>query len=362
MSKSVKMLGYVLFFCLLNCLTFSSSTVYSEDNPMYITLLVKWERTFNPNTPNLSFKITNYDNYDFTLSRVVISNKTVWTGEFDVNANDNAELIIEDISEIFELNQFENSVEVYIEKSPNQPLFLDPIYVYNSSEMEARVTQHTLVYLEHSLPFSMPSWVEIGKNASYTTSVWNSTDFNNYTTSYLVENVSLTENIVYTNWTKVNGNLTSSKRVFYPSLGPTYFFSLTQISAIKEAPTRFGGLVYKYEKIVDLDTPLGTFETVKIKREYPTYETNIDIEDYVWVELETGLRLKRYTKYPGSAYNLTSDYIINSHLIETNVLESKIIEENKGISGFPIESVFIGVITASLILYTLKEKLSTNLH
>jgi hypothetical protein len=352
MSKTGNILIFLLFSSLLFTITLGVPSVNSEENAMYFTLLVKWERTVKPSQPNLSYDIINYDNYAFKIMEVVISNITVWSGEFEVDANDKTSFVIDDISQVFELNISENNIEVYIDKSPNQPLILEPIHIFNNSLSEIGVNQFTLIYLEHSIPFLMPSWIDIGKNAFYKVSIWNSTNYNNYTTNYLVENVSLTENIVYTNWTQVNE---TEWRIFYPTLGPTYFFSSSHIDAIKEKPTRFVGLLHIYIENVEIDTPLGKFETIKIKREYPP-ETVGDVEDYVWVEVETGLRMKRYTRYPGSGLNLTSDYIINSHLLETNILESRApARENMGIPGFPLESIIIGVILVSIILYSVRK-------
>ncbi len=352
MSKTGNVLVFLLFSSLLFSSTLRVTIVNSEENPMYFTLLVKWERTVKQSQPNLSYDITNYDNYAFKITEVVISNITVWSGEFEVDANEKTRFDIDDISQVFELNVSENNIEVYIENSPNQPLILDPIYIFNNSLWEIGVNQFTLIYLEHSIPFSMPSWIDIGKNAFYQVSIWNSTNYNNYTTNYLIENVSLTENIVYTNWTQVNE---TDWRVFYPTVGPTYFFSSSHIEAIKERPTRFIGLLHIYMENVEIDTPLGKFETIKIKREYPP-ETTSDVEDYVWVEVETGLRMKRYTRYPGSGLNLTSDYTINSHLLETNILESRApTRENNGIPGFPLESIIIGVILVSIIFYIIRK-------
>jgi hypothetical protein len=326
---------------------------------MYVTALTEWYRFVSPFKPHFNLTVINHDPIDFTITEVIVSNITVWTGESTVYGNSYLDITVDDISEVFALGEFKNPLEVIIKDAFYEPYPIDTIFILNNTAGDVGVRG---ILIKHNAGLTLPDWLESGKKVTYKNSIWNSTNYDNHTLTTEIYEIDFNESIIKLDWTKKNETITNYETQAYPSISPGFFFTPSHIDLIKNRPTRFLEFLYIIVEEVEVSTEIGLFETYKIKIEHVQPDQSFPIEDYVWVDKATGLAVKRSIRYPKELYGFSSDYLVSSILLDTNIIEGKPIEddvnnnrEGTGIPGFPIESIFMGIVLV-LIIKLLSEK------
>jgi len=288
---------------------------------MYFRISVEIWETVQPDTPQFTITIFNHDNYDFVITKVIISNITVWTGRFVAVANARSDLKNDNINEVFELNIINNLCEVFIENAKSQPEYRHNIVISNKSTSSYE-EGHTKVLggidLSHPVSSSLPTWLSTGKFAEYLVTRTNSTgkfiSLDRYEIIYLdVPNNNMK---IY----RMSNGRTVEESVDIHNPSTIFYQNPSQIDVIKSGPITFS-YDFSFMGTEDVTMLAGTYKAYKIKTVGPTLPDGNSAEGIIWLEEDSGLVLKQHVKYPdfpGIPY--LSNLMFDRELKDSNIL------------------------------------------
>lgn len=280
----------------------------------------EWWETVRPTQPHFTLTIFNEGRWDFTVTKVVLAGITVWTGRLVVPSDGTEELVIPDVSQVFEqIDPLSPNVldEVFIEESTRTPAFQHNIVLGRDNSTEGYEDGHTVVGagIPVSFPSLAPPWLSVGQYAEYLQTIENSTG------SYAFRQ----------RWEVIELNVADSSmsvKFEYPNPAPwdfdprtdevnphdfTDYLTPTQIDLVKERPAWFlGFLPVTYAGTAVISTSFGSLNTIALEL------TDPQIEGQVWIHLNTGLLVKYEISFTGTEGLIT----VTSELVETNILES----------------------------------------
>jgi hypothetical protein len=334
--------------------SFTNFDISNAQDTMYFNILTEWIKHVDTDQTQMNLTIINHDYYDLKMTKVELNNVTLWSGNFILKGNEASVLMIDDITQALEPDQYENELDIYIEDS-DRPIIEDILYLENNSTEtidEELLHSYKIIVLGHPVYLTMPRWLEEGKYFEYEEKTVNDTGTYTHMNRYNITELNNNTRIIIYNFTTTNNGETSETVVDDPGFTQLeIFLTPSQLEAIKYIPTRFNYL-YSIEKEMELETPLGAYDTYQVKKAMPLPEYDVIIEGHIWVEKTSGLILKSNITYPALPGINQSRRIITRQLKETNViLEEETTTQDKGIPGFPQESIILGILILFGLLF-----------
>jgi hypothetical protein len=341
--KAKKITRILFIFQLATSIIFPIEVSAQQEEGLYFEVHIDWMIEFKPEKPHIEIEVTNYDFYDLNVEKIQIDNKTVFEGNFLIKNNDISEIVIDDISEIFDLKNENITYQVYVEGAKFQPSYEAKIRLdYNITEGN-RIGYHrsygAFIILEHNVSSQLPSWLGANKEIDYNYIYTNQTGAFNYIirtaiVKYFEDNSTI---LFAVQKEGQDGVDTEAVRMsaHYPLL--VNWLNPSHIEIIKEKPTSFLNHLYNYQGEETITIPFGEFETYHIKRTQPYFVDGSEGE--IWVEKNTGLILKSNNSFLG----LTSE---KRTLIHTNILKYK---RGRGIPGYHLITLLFGVLVFILM-------------
>lgn len=340
--KTVK--NAVKLFLILNMVIYSTVshvTPCRAGEGLLFEVHLDWMIHFYPEKPHMEVEVHNYDFYDLNLVEIQIDNSTVFKGEFIVGSNKTSTLMVEDISEILEMEKEEIVLEIFIEDSVIQPAYEADVTLDYDNADGARLGYHRsyafFVLLEHNVTSQLPDWLGPGKEMDYMYTISDQNGTQGYNlrmaiVEYFQGNSTL---ILAVQQEGMEDTKTEAVRMsaHYPML--VSWLNPSHIQIIKERPTSFLDNLYTYQGEENITTSVGEFEAYNFKKTQPYFVDGGEGE--LWVEKNSGLVLWGAMTY----YGIGSEEITITH---TNIFQEPS-ENGFKIPGFPPLAIITGIIT-----------------